>query len=308
MIKERLAAIVSQAISSAQSAGAIGLSVLELQSLPIVIEQPRSADHGDLYCPVAMQIVARLASPCSSFEVAQTLVSYIKTRSEDLLYFTRVEAAAPGFINFDLGPRLCAEILLDIVSLANDYGLISDKTGQHLDVSLFHSNEPEKTQLNQSLYAYARCTSILRQVQAPRVNVLSGQFEDPLMTADQWQTFLLDCKNKLEIYLEADFFPSDTEKDLSGLRRSQTALILKLAYFPEAVAAAANCRESERLARYTLDLAEQLSDFWGQFNLGEGFFSPQLSVLKARLGLILATRQVLANALGIIGMPVPEQI
>jgi arginyl-tRNA synthetase len=62
------------------------------------------------------------------------------------------------------------------------------------------------------------------------------------------------------------------------------------------------------MSRFALDLANDLADFWGRFNLGAGFFNAQLSVLKARLGLILATRQVLGNALGIIDLPVLEQM
>jgi arginyl-tRNA synthetase len=109
------------------------------------------------------------------------------------------------------------------------------------------------------------------------------------------------------MYLGLDLFQDDSETRNRDLCRAQTSLILKLGYFPEEVEIFSSSGSDDRLTRFSRELADDLSDFLRRFNLGEGFFNAQLSVLKARLGLILATRQVLGNALGIIDLPVLEQ-
>jgi arginyl-tRNA synthetase len=338
MIKEQLTAIVFEAISRAHAAGQIDLSFSALRSLPISIDRPRVSDHGDLSCPVAMQLAAQIVPSGNALQLAQILVSHIIARSELLGYFSRVEAVAPGFLNFDLGPGLGAEILVEIGRLAEDYGRVTGKGGEPFQPMLLSYYLPQESQalsLKQGRedttaadlgapnmtgiaarsnptflvqHAYAWCRSMLRLPTAPPINILSGQLEAPLMSLEQWETFLLDCKIKGEIYLSLDLFQNDQRSVFPHLRQFQAALILKLGSFPDQVALAEQNRQPERLARYAVDLANDLTNFSSQFNLGEGLFCADLSVLKARLGLILASRQVLGNAMGIIGMPVAEQM
>ncbi len=78
----------------------------------------------------------------------------------------------------------------------------------------------------------------------------------------------------------------------------------KLDSFPDEVKEAALARLPGRLARYAYDVANELQKFYEVSRV----ITDDLSVTKARLGLILATRQVLANALKIIGVSAPERM
>ncbi len=308
MIKQKLASIVYEAICFALAAGQIELAEGKLDDLTVTIEQPNLPEHGDLSCPVAMQIAALAGTPQKGLDYACLLARRINNEPENLFYVKAASASAPGFINFGFGSRLGAEILLEIASLGRQYGCVPDQEQSHWTADQARSLEESLLTLAPVIYAFGRCASVLRQATEPRINILSGRMEAPIMTAGEWTSFLDDCKAKTELYFELDLFQNDQASSSSSLARSQTRLILKLAMFPEAAQIAFDYRQPDRLVRYSTELADELANFWRQFNLGEGFFNAQLSVLKARLGLILATRQVLGNALGIIDLPVLEQM
>jgi arginyl-tRNA synthetase len=89
----------------------------------------------------------------------------------------------------------------------------------------------------------------------------------------------------------------------------ETDLLKALAEFPSVVASAAELREPHRVARY----AEELAGAWHRFqNSGlrvipyPGEEAAPINV--ARLWLTDATRTVLANALGLLGVSAPEQM
>ena len=74
--------------------------------------------------------------------------------------------------------------------------------------------------------------------------------------------------------------------------------------FPDEVREAAFARLPGRLARYAYDVANYLQKFYEVSRV----ITEDQAVTKARLGLIVATRQVLANVLGIIGVSAPERM
>ncbi len=78
----------------------------------------------------------------------------------------------------------------------------------------------------------------------------------------------------------------------------------KLDSFPDEVKEAALARLPGRLSRYAYDVANDLQKFYEVSRV----ITDDLSVTKARLGLILATKQVLGNALKIIGVSAPERM
>jgi arginyl-tRNA synthetase len=63
-------------------------------------------------------------------------------------------------------------------------------------------------------------------------------------------------------------------------------------------------RTPGRLARYAYDLANYLQKFYEVSRV----ITADAAVTKARLGLILATKQVLVNVLGIIGVSAPDRM
>lgn len=85
---------------------------------------------------------------------------------------------------------------------------------------------------------------------------------------------------------------------------SEVELLQKLAEFPEEIIAAADGREAHRVSRYLYDLATLFHSFYTRCRV----MTDDLPLTRARLLLCDATRQVLRNALGIMGVSAPEHM
>ena len=82
----------------------------------------------------------------------------------------------------------------------------------------------------------------------------------------------------------------------------EQALLNKLSRFPEAVEGAALTYEPHQIAHYLRELA---NDFHTYYNAHQ-FLVEEPALRHARLALILATRQVIANGLALLGVSAPE--
>ena len=124
-------------------------------------------------------------------------------------------------------------------------------------------------------YAHARASSVLRNVR--------GVFPD------------LDLGGRILARSDLDRLSDAAE----------VALIRKIAQFPGIVEASAQAHEPHRIAFYLYDIA---GEFHGLWNRGKD--SPQLRFIyetdreltRARVALVVATKQVLASGLGILGV------
>jgi len=93
--------------------------------------------------------------------------------------------------------------------------------------------------------------------------------------------------------------------DLSPLGHpSEEALMRKLAAYEEEIPEAAARRAPQRVTRYAEELASDLSAFYRDCRV----VSDDRELTEARLSLCLATRRVLADALGILGVSAPEHM
>ena len=106
-----------------------------------------------------------------------------------------------------------------------------------------------------------------------------------------------------------DLGPGDAalrEADLSRLTApSETALLRRLADYPDMLARAAHDLAPHDVAFYLRDLAALLHSYYA----AERFLvAGDDALTRARLALLAATRQVLANALAILGVSAPEQM
>jgi len=99
--------------------------------------------------------------------------------------------------------------------------------------------------------------------------------------------------------------PVDGEPAFSRLtHETERALMRRLVELPEEVADAARTREVHRLTRYAVDVATLFHAFYTQCRiLG---VEPELS--RARLALARATRTVLCNTLGLLGVSAPQRM
>ena len=86
------------------------------------------------------------------------------------------------------------------------------------------------------------------------------------------------------------------------------ALIRNIGEFSRVLKAAADLREPHRVARYLEDLASDYHRFYDSCRvLPQGDEAPG-ELHAARLALCQATRQVIANGLGILGVSAPERM
>jgi len=85
---------------------------------------------------------------------------------------------------------------------------------------------------------------------------------------------------------------------------SEAALLLKLAEFPELLANAAEHLSPHDLTFYLRDLAASFHSYYA----AERFLVDDAELAKARLALLVATRQVIRNALAVLGVGAPERM
>ena len=87
-------------------------------------------------------------------------------------------------------------------------------------------------------------------------------------------------------------------------RMRANALITELMRFPEVVQVSAAQRSPQIMAGYLRELAADLHAFYN----AQPVLSAEEELRNARLGLAAATRQVLANGLGLLGVSAPESM
>jgi arginyl-tRNA synthetase len=83
---------------------------------------------------------------------------------------------------------------------------------------------------------------------------------------------------------------------------SEDRLMRKLASYEEIVPEAARLRSPQRITRYVEELASTFSAFYRDCQV----ISDDVELTKARLALCLATRSVIADGLGLLGVSAPE--
>ena len=89
---------------------------------------------------------------------------------------------------------------------------------------------------------------------------------------------------------------------------TEAALLGALTDYPRVVAQAAQLREPHRVARYAEALAGSYHKWYGECRVTPLGDAPVEDVHRTRLWLNDATRQVLANALGLLGVNAPERM
>ncbi len=77
-----------------------------------------------------------------------------------------------------------------------------------------------------------------------------------------------------------------------------------LSKYPEVVELAANNRAPQHLVHYLRDLANEFHSYYNAHQ----FIVDEEKLRNARLALISATRQVIANGLGVLGVSAPDSM
>ncbi len=98
--------------------------------------------------------------------------------------------------------------------------------------------------------------------------------------------------------------PSDERSGELLTHPSEQALIRHLLELPDAIGTAADRRETHEVPRYAYELSSAFSAFYRDCKV----LSEDADLSAARLALVDATRSVLANTLGLLGISAPESM
>jgi arginyl-tRNA synthetase len=144
------------------------------------------------------------------------------------------------------------------------------KCEQHMDFDLdLAKSESSDNPVYYIQYAHARVVSVMRQLEEKNLSWDPQQGDDHL-----------------------DLLTEPHEEHL----------MISLSRFPEVVEAAAITHEPHQLAHYLRDLANEFHTYYNAHQ----FLVDQQNLRNARLNLIQATRQVIANGLALLGVSAPD--
>ncbi|EKE02449.1 MAG: hypothetical protein ACD_20C00383G0001 [uncultured bacterium] len=195
---------------------------------------------------------------------------------------------------------LTLEELIDEVGVdATRYWMVmrSIDTTLDFDVDLAKSCSDENP-VYYVQYAHARSCSIMRTATSERMDQDTRTTLPPYITQED----LNDLVNaeKFNPSVLGALWNTDNQKELESTK----ALILKLESFQDLVLSAAKSRAPYQISRYIQELASDFHYFYT--------FTRVLNVeepaMRARLCLIHATKQVLHNALNLLGVNSPESM
>ncbi len=88
----------------------------------------------------------------------------------------------------------------------------------------------------------------------------------------------------------------------------ERTLAMTLAAFPEVVSRAARSREPHQLAFYLMDACKQFHGYYTRGKADARVISDDVAQTQARLALVAAIRQVIANGLALLGVSAPDQM
>ena len=273
----------------------------------VIVERPRDPGHGDYSTNVALQTgkKAGVAPRELAGWLAEALAQYPGVRS--------AEVAGHGFLNLRLAADAQGEIVAQILAAGERFGAGPDLAGQL--VSLVR--EGVGARMSQRAGTMADLVEAVG-VDAARYALIRSAPTSPI-DLDLWSRRTDDNPVFHVQYTHArlaslarnaaDLGISSTGAQLGLLGHEREGeLIRTLGEFPRIVASAAQLREPHRVARYLEQLADayhRCSDTCRVLPMGD---EPPGPLHTARLACSAATRQVLANGLGLLGVSAPERM
>ena len=126
----QLADAVRAALSRAVSSGDLGGSVPD----EIVIDRPRSREHGDYSTPVALKLAKAAGLPPRA--IAEVIARHL-TGTPGI---SSVEIAGPGFLNIRLDTAAAAAVVGQVVAAGADYGSSEVLAGTTINLEFVSAN------------------------------------------------------------------------------------------------------------------------------------------------------------------------
>ncbi len=100
----------------------------------IVVERPRSAEHGDYATNVALQLAKVAGRP------PREIASVLAQRVAELPEVASVDVAGPGFLNITLEAAAQGELARSIVRAGEGFGRVDTMTGQRVNLEFISAN------------------------------------------------------------------------------------------------------------------------------------------------------------------------
>ncbi|HET6348559.1 MAG TPA: arginine--tRNA ligase [Candidatus Krumholzibacteria bacterium] len=125
-VRESIARAVSEALRRLDMASA---------DVPVQIERPRDASHGDVATPVAMSLAKKLKR--NPIQIAEAIAQSIELPPDVV---SGVEAVKPGFINFRLALPVLQRTVREVLAQADRYGASNDGAGKKIQVEYVSAN------------------------------------------------------------------------------------------------------------------------------------------------------------------------
>jgi arginyl-tRNA synthetase len=246
---------------------------LDPTALPatVTVQRPRHPGHGDYATNVALQTGKRAGVAPREFAgwLAQALAPRRGVRS--------AEVAGPGFLNLRLAAEAHGAIVAQVLAAGERFGARPGRPTPCL------AGLDEPPTVDAAQYAHARLAALARHAADLEISCAGAQLE------------LLDHEREGELIRTLGEFP-----------RIVAASVAVLASAP--ISGAAELRQPRRVVRYLEQLTSAYHRFDGSCRalpMGDEEPSPRHA---ARLALCQATRHVLANGLGMLGLSAPERM
>ena len=129
--KEQIDRLLAKACEKAAAAGALP----EGASLSGSVEIPKDITNGDFAANHAM--TGARALHMAPRKIAETLIAYADLTGT---WFTSIEAAGPGFLNFRLGQSWYTDVLKAVATEGKDYGRVNEGCGKKAMVEFVSAN------------------------------------------------------------------------------------------------------------------------------------------------------------------------
>jgi arginyl-tRNA synthetase len=115
--------------------GRIAAELTDGADVPVQLERPRNADHGDLATNLALMLAKSVGRPPR--DVAQTLIERLDLSAAGL---ASAEIAGPGFINFRFGSAAIQAHVTSIIEADRAYGRIHATEAKRYQVEFVSAN------------------------------------------------------------------------------------------------------------------------------------------------------------------------
>ena len=100
----------------------------------ILLETPKSQEHGDYSCNIAMKLARSLKQP--PIEIAESIATELLSSKVVM----KVEVAGPGFINLFLGENVHQGVISNILKEATRFGISDSNKGKTIQVEFVSAN------------------------------------------------------------------------------------------------------------------------------------------------------------------------